>query len=753
MDNDVLHVEAQLNEKEREFHGKDDHLGLTLMTFPQYISATRSTMFTNHLKQFLSPNKGEFPKVFTNYENIFGKHSSSLVLAKHNYEVVAKVEKFKDYPGHIYALFLYDAEHDKYDVVFRKISENLTEKYGYKYNNDSLDALKVGDEIKKGDLLYKSSSYDEDNNYCYGLNARIAYMLDPGNVEDAYVVSRSFADRCVSRKTDSVKISINDNDFLLNLYGDSKHHKGFPDIGEDIKHHIVAAKRRIRNDQVLYDMKKANMMQLNPYNDKPFYGRGFVTDIDIYCNKPIEEIIHAEYNEQLLYYLENQHRYIKELLAECEKIMNSGSKYTHDIGFITSRARSIMNPNYKWKDNNGSEFSNMIMEIQIDRDMKLFRGSKLTGRYGDKGVISEIREDKDMPYTIDRNGEKHPIDVIANPLSVPNRLNPFQLIELELTHDAEYTSDLISQEKTNAAKWKLLKNFMKYFNERGEADSLEEYYKDLNTKEKEEFWKDVESGNIFMNYPPMWEGMPAIDKIQKICEEFNIPVDDVYVHMHGRNIKIMRPIVVGYKYMLKMKQDSEKNFSARSTGSLSQQGVPEKSNKIRTNEMLYSTTPIALGRDENNNLGIGVEPFMLCKMHLFYRTSPFARRQVGKMYTNNILDFKKFKIKPGYRNRNVEILNAKLKSLGAEIYFPFEGTTVQFNDGSVKTFEYKGETFIMTDAEMREYLLEELMRKNFDKLKLKGSKKELEKKYQKFKQLELERAKGILSITFDDEEF
>ena len=89
MSQDVLHVEDQMRKKEEEFHGKDDHLGLTLMTFPQYISATRSTMFTNHLKQFNTLNEGEFPHVFTGYENIFGKNSSSLVVAKADYEVIA----------------------------------------------------------------------------------------------------------------------------------------------------------------------------------------------------------------------------------------------------------------------------------------------------------------------------------------------------------------------------------------------------------------------------------------------------------------------------------------------------------------------------------------------------------------------------------------------------------------------------------------------------------------------------------------
>ena len=117
MDNDILHVESQLAEKEAQFHGKDDHLGLTLMTFPQYINATRSTMFTNHLKQFLNLNQGEFPKVFTNYENIFGKRSSSFVCAKHDYEVIDRIEKFADIPGYIYALFVLDKKHNKYEVL------------------------------------------------------------------------------------------------------------------------------------------------------------------------------------------------------------------------------------------------------------------------------------------------------------------------------------------------------------------------------------------------------------------------------------------------------------------------------------------------------------------------------------------------------------------------------------------------------------------------------------------------------------
>lgn len=752
MSQDILQTEQAIEQKEREFHGKDDHLGLTLMTFPQYISATRSTMFTNHLKQFNVLNQPEFPYVFTNYENIFGKNSSSLQLADHDYKVVARIEKFKDYPGHLYCLFIYDEDDDKYDVIFRKVSENLTEKYGYLINNESLDKLEIGDEISRGDVLYKSTSFDEDNNYCFGLNARIAYIEDPGNVEDAYVVSESFAKRCISHKCDSVKISLNDNDFLLNLYGDGKQYKGLPDINEEVDHHIICAKRRIYNDQVLYDMKKSNMMKISPMSDKLYFARGYVIDIDIYCNKPLDKIPIVDYNDQLVYYLKNQNRYYKELFEQCDKIVKSGSKYSADIGFMHQRAKNILDPKYQWKDNE-SIFSNMIIEVQVDRDISLSAGSKITGRYGDKGVISEVRPDDMMPYVLNPDGSHTPLDVIANPLSCPNRLNPFQWIEMSITHQAGLLiRDYIKPAKSITEKWKYLRKFLSYFNERGELDQLEDYYKGLNLKGKHDFWDSVENDGIFINYPPMWEGMPAIDKIEQIGKAFNFQRDEVHVFMHGRDVQLMRPITVGYKYMMKLKQDSEKNFSARSTGSLSQQGLPEKSNKVRTNEMLYSNTPIAIGRDENNNLAIGVESFMLNKMHLFYRTSPFARRKVGDLYTNDVLNFKGFKIKPGYRNRNVEILNAKLKAIGAEIHYCFDGVRVNTDDGNVHQYKFKDKVYLTTKEEMRNILLDDLMWQNFNKKKHKGTRKQIQKKFEKFKRRELERAKGNVVVTTDDDE-
>ena len=88
------------------------------------------------------------------------------------------------------------------------------------------------------------------------------------------------------------------------------------------------------------------------------------------------------------------------------------------------------------------------------------------------------------------------------------------------------------------------------------------------------------------------------------------------------------------------------------------------------------------------------------------------------------------------------------------MYYSEPSAKVEVEDNEIYEFDYKGEVFIMTKQEMREYLLEELMQENFKKLNLKGSKKELAKMYEAFKERELAAAKeGMLTIGFDSDSF
>ena len=139
------------------------------------------------LRQFVNLVNPDFPRVFTNYENIVGKYSTGYYKAKEKAVVVDKIPRFNDgiNDNHLYFLFTYDKKNDKYDLIVKQQVEDLTEKFGYAYDNTVLDSKEPGEVIQKDEILYKSTSYDEEMNYCYGKNVTLMYAMDTFTIEDA----------------------------------------------------------------------------------------------------------------------------------------------------------------------------------------------------------------------------------------------------------------------------------------------------------------------------------------------------------------------------------------------------------------------------------------------------------------------------------------------------------------------------------------------------------------------------------------
>ncbi len=80
---------------------------------------------------------------------------------------------------------------------------------------------------------------------------------------------------------------------------------------------------------------------------------------------------------------------------------------------------------------NGDELSpgvNQMVRVYIVQKRKIHEGDKMAGRHGNKGVISRILPEEDMPYMPDGT----PIDIMLNPLGVPSRMNIGQVLELHL---------------------------------------------------------------------------------------------------------------------------------------------------------------------------------------------------------------------------------------------------------------------------------------------------------------------------------
>lgn len=374
----MKNIKEILEEKDRELHGSDSFLAKDVLTIANKLNGSRSIMFHSQTEQFVVLQETEFPKVFTGYENAVAKYSNSIKKSERDYEVVDKVVKNKNN----YILIVKDAN-NHYDVVYRKDAEHLTESYCYAYKNDVIDAKKIGDKIEKDEILYKSTSFDDSNNYGYGRNANCCYLICNETTEDAIVASESFAEKMKNNYLTKIEVSINTNDLLLNLYGDNDNYKVFPDIGEETFGKVLVARRRIFYENALFDLKTENLRKINYVTDTVFYEKGRIVDIDIFCNKKEEELDDNFYG-QIKGYLADQRDYYYKLKEKLRDIIeDENATYSDDIGFLYKKACEYVDVDdeeteRKWEQE--TVFDNIIINFTVMSESKMMIGSKLSGR-------------------------------------------------------------------------------------------------------------------------------------------------------------------------------------------------------------------------------------------------------------------------------------------------------------------------------------------------------------------------------------
>lgn len=700
----------ELLEADETLKGSNSLIGMTLLTNSQYNNSARSVMNTSHLKQFVSLLNPETPGVFTGGENLVGKYSSGYNSVKHKTKVIEKVVKYDDILDEptTYSLFVYDKKTKTYDVIERKEYENLTEVYGYKYDNREIDSLEVGDDLDEDTVLYKSTSYDENMNYGYGRNILAMYSSDLYTVEDACVPSMSMAQSMVSTEIVTTTIGINENDFLLNLYGTRKHYQGFPEIGE-IADGLIAAKRTLFNNQLLVDFKDSELSKMHD-SDIPLFGNGQVIDITVYCNN--QDIEETPFNAQILKYYRSQTKYYEKIANVCEDIMQKCSdknrKITHNLDYLYKRALEFLDPDKKWKDND-STFSNIQLKIVTARESGLTPGQKIVGRSGNKSVVSIVRPDNEMPYAyiptpvFDENGnyeivnKRRQVDLLYNNLGLSNRTTGFPIIEMHINFITDRVVQHMWELKTTEERAEIMFDVMTILN-KNYGTQMKAKYDSLSPREKDEYIWETMNDRIYICQPPMWEeGEAVFYKFLKIHEKYEhiLQPYDIYVEKWGREIKTLRPAYLGSMYYMKLKQTSRKGFSVRGTGSINNKGLPERSYKNKSHTEKYSSTPIRFGEFETLNFTIGMLPEDIQNFHLMYRTSIKGRREIAK---NLLLGNEEFKISDKYTSRTAEIFHVILKSMGVRLEFVDEDDEVrEYDDSTIQQFEFEGKDYLCTE--------------------------------------------------------
>ncbi len=204
-----------------------------------------------------------------------------------------------------------------------------------------------------------------------------------------------------------------------------------------------------------------------------------------------------------------------------------------------------------------------IVKVYMAIKRRIQPGDKMAGRHGNKGVISVIMPEEDMPY--DENGE--PVDLILNPLGVPSRMNIGQILETHLGWAArglgEKIGAMLEEKKKVAEVRKLLDRI---YNGTGDARRKE----DLDSFSDDEI---IELAQNLRGGVPMASGVfdgAQEHEIKQLLELADLDPSGQISLWDGRTgEKFDRPVTVGYMYMLKLNHLVDDKMHARSTGSYS----------------------------------------------------------------------------------------------------------------------------------------------------------------------------------------
>ena len=628
-------------------------------------SGSRKIMFGTHQEHRLPLLNPEVPLIQTGYENEFGKYSSSYVTSDDDYTVIAKIPKFYSNPNHAYYLILQNNNTGELDCIERISYKHITETYGYLFNNDTLDSLKTGSQIHKGDVVQKSSSFDKYDNRVDGVNLLTAYMTCDKTMEDSVIISESAANKLVSPLIKKVAVIVNDNDILLNLYGDNSKYKTFPDIGEEVSSGILCALRREKKEEALFNQSYDRLRDINMSDDK-YIATGKVIDINIYCNN-VESLNLSMYNSQIKEYYDNNIRLCQDIIQVVKPYQEEGCTLSYQLQVLYENALRVLSGTLYIKDR---PFSNIYMEIILLEENKISKGDKLSDRYGGKGVVSEILPDDLMPRIKDND---EIVDIIFNSATCPGRLNPGQMIETSLTFIGTRLRDWIVLNSLDPEEClDLYREFISLVN-----TEMDEYLENmLDPTSPAEIMMLLDSiitdNGIVLSLNPISDSV-TIDRLNQIYKAFpwikqftmSMPVRDSNGNI--RYVNGRRPMTIGRKYIYRLKQYAEEKFSVTSLSSTNfcNQNTRTKANKSYKSP--YTKTPIRFGEMETGDLmHLGAEYTVINLMLM--SSSPHGRRLAEQLLVEDPFNID-IRLDENSKNRNAEILNAYLKTMGLRIVF------------------------------------------------------------------------------------
>ena len=412
------------------------------------ISGGRMQMFSSHIGQ-VPEVKGHTPAgCMSGVEYEYAKYTHRIV-AEHDMHVLKVINGYRedntfDSVKNTSTIIIYEADFPKADGSTETEIDYLeipayhmgNTRFGMQY----VMKTKIREYIPKGTVLAEAKTVTEDTGWEYGIEATTALMTIEEVIEDGYRITESFCEKMSIDQYQVFDIQFGKNKFPLNVYGDEKNYKVFPDIGTKIRDDgVIMALRKHPSAGTVMGMSAKACSMVNHMFDTVYRcgaENAEVVDVQVYHDYTLDGNVRAkrsnipeEISSQPNRYLTNRRigyseiaKFYKQMVGDRDQSrLNLRPKFNNLVrDALVHLAGSPSQPSWlrgdyskhvrMWRN---KYIDDWFVRIVVKSSYTGKHGSKLTGRHGNKGVV--------VNKVLDSHNNN--IDVIADPLSIVKRSN------------------------------------------------------------------------------------------------------------------------------------------------------------------------------------------------------------------------------------------------------------------------------------------------------------------------------------------
>jgi DNA-directed RNA polymerase beta subunit len=499
----LTNARGMFSEKDRANVPPSAILGTTaaMVPFVNHDEGARIVMAVGQAKQAFPLKEVDIPCVQTGYESILANILSDNFIKKSPVNGVIK-EITSDY------IVIKDSSNK--DHVIDVKPRLLKSGQGKNGLSEFRPIVLVGQRVKDGQPIAEGANIKEGT-ISNGRNLLCAFMPWKGrNFEDGMVVSESAAAKFVSLHNEQVEVLLTEDDDIARMVR----------IGDSLEKGDIL----ISYSNTIHDIETLT--------NKRTEANGIVTNIEIYNNlgedHEVPDIAKDEYNKFVNYYTKIHGKY--------------------PIG------------SFKVK---GNKVEGMLIIFTVKQELSLTTGDKINNRHYNKGVISVVEPDENMPMT--PWGER--VDIIYNPISVLNRMNPGQLLETHVGLISKFLA-LHIKKSTKKQFISLFKNVLSLLDTSVGKRYMTRVITKLNSMSDISYKtlvdKVVTDGFVPIIVPPfkspneesVVKALKLVGGSTKYKLKFNID---------GRNITT-KPVSIGIIYVYKLEHLGDKKIHSRGIG-------------------------------------------------------------------------------------------------------------------------------------------------------------------------------------------